>query len=130
MTLRIFSCVCLIMATGCASVPPVLHPTLEITLPEEWTTENSRTGAVEVTWWEDFDDGGLSSAIDVALSQNYDLRAATARLEQAAAAAEATTLGGLHMLVYQGVLSFQMWTGRDAPVAIMLEAATRAMAAR
>ena len=50
------------MATGCASVPPVQHPTLEITLPEEWTTENSRTGAVEVTWWEDFDDGGLSSA--------------------------------------------------------------------
>ncbi|MQG11414.1 MAG: shikimate dehydrogenase, partial [SAR202 cluster bacterium] len=28
-----------------------------------------------------------------------------------AAAAGATALGGLHMLVYQGVLSFQMWTG-------------------
>lgn len=47
-----------------------------------------------------------------------------------AAQAGASTLGGIHMLVYQGAASFEMWTGRDAPVAIMLEAATRAMAAR
>lgn len=47
-----------------------------------------------------------------------------------AAAAGATTLGGLHMLVYQGVLSFQMWTGQKAPVAVMLEAATKEMASR
>jgi shikimate dehydrogenase len=51
-------------------------------------------------------------------------------LLEAAAAAGATTLGGLHMLVYQGVLSFQMWTGQDAPVAVMLEAATKEMASR
>ena len=44
--------------------------------------------------------------------------------------AGATGLGGLHMLVYQGVLSFQMWTGQDAPVAVMLEAATKEMASR
>ncbi len=47
-----------------------------------------------------------------------------------AAAAGATTLGGLHMLVYQGVLSFQMWTGQDAPVEVMLEAATAEMHSR
>jgi len=44
--------------------------------------------------------------------------------------AKATALGGLHMLVYQGVLSFQMWTGQDAPVDVMLEAATKEMASR
>ncbi len=53
----------------------------------------------------------------------------TPLLEEAAAAG-ATTLGGLHMLVYQGVLSFQMWTGRDAPVDVMLKAATAEMASR
>ena len=53
----------------------------------------------------------------------------TPLLEEAAAAG-ATTLGGLHMLVYQGVLSFQMWTGQDAPVEVMLEAATAEMASR
>ena len=47
-----------------------------------------------------------------------------------AAAAGATALGGLHMLVYQGVLSFQMWTGRDAPVDVMLAAATAEMTSR
>jgi len=47
-----------------------------------------------------------------------------------AAAAGATVLGGLHMLVYQGVLSFQMWTGVDAPVDVMLAAATVEMTSR
>ena len=44
--------------------------------------------------------------------------------------AGADLLGGIHMLVYQGAASFEMWTGQDAPVAAMLEAATQAMAAR
>ena len=44
--------------------------------------------------------------------------------------AGAATLGGLPMLVYQGAASLEMWTGREAPVAVMLEAADRAMAAR
>ena len=47
-----------------------------------------------------------------------------------AAAAGATALGGLPMLVYQGVLSFQMWTGVDAPVDVMLAAATAEMTSR
>ena len=47
-----------------------------------------------------------------------------------AAKAGAATLGGIQMLVYQGAASFEMWTGQDAPVDIMLEAATAAMRAR
>ena len=42
----------------------------------------------------------------------------------------AQTLGGIHMLVYQGAASFEMWTGQPAPVPVMLEAALRAMDAR
>ena len=44
--------------------------------------------------------------------------------------AGASVLGGLPMLVYQGAASLEMWTDREAPVAVMLEAAARAMAAR
>ena len=44
-----------------------------------------------------------------------------------AAAAGARTLGGLHMLVYQGAAAFTLWTGREAPLDVMLEAARRAM---
>ena len=47
-----------------------------------------------------------------------------------AARAGAGTLGGIYMLVYQGADSFKMWTGQDAPVAVMLEAANKAMASR
>ena len=47
-----------------------------------------------------------------------------------AARAGAATLGGIQMLVYQGAASFEMWTGHDAPAAVMLEAATAAMRAR
>ena len=48
-------------------------------------------------------------------------------LLRAAAQAGAQVLGGIHMLVYQGAASFEMWTGRPAPVTVMLEAASRAM---
>lgn len=37
--------------------------------------------------------------------------------------AGARTLGGLAMLVYQGAMAFELWTGRAAPVDIMFEAA-------
>lgn len=47
-----------------------------------------------------------------------------------AARAGAGTLSGIYMLVYQGADSFKMWTGQDAPVAVMLDAATKAMASR
>ena len=40
----------------------------------------------------------------------------------------ARTLDGLSMLVHQAALSFQLWTGRDAPVATMRRAALAALA--
>jgi shikimate dehydrogenase len=51
-------------------------------------------------------------------------------LLRAAARAGAGVLGGIQMLVYQGAASFELWTGKPAPVEVMLQAATRAMAER
>ena len=48
----------------------------------------------------------------------------------AAAAAGLKTLGGLPMLIYQGALAFELWTGVHAPVDVMFEAARKALAAR
>ena len=45
-----------------------------------------------------------------------------------AARAGATTLGGLPMLVYQGAASFELWTGRKAPIEVMLRSAQAALA--
>jgi shikimate dehydrogenase len=48
---------------------------------------------------------------------------------QKARAAGATTLDGLGMLVYQGAIAFRMWTGHDAPVAVMRQALEEVFAA-
>jgi len=40
------------------------------------------------------------------------------------------TLGGLPMLIYQGALAFELWTGLVAPVDVMFDAARKAVAAR
>jgi shikimate dehydrogenase len=42
--------------------------------------------------------------------------------------AGARGLGGLPMLVYQGAASFELWTGREAPIEVMFRAAKRALA--
>ena len=43
--------------------------------------------------------------------------------------AGARTLGGLAMLIYQGAASFELWTGRQAPVEVMFRAGKEALAA-
>ncbi|MDY6834579.1 MAG: shikimate dehydrogenase [Chloroflexota bacterium] len=44
-----------------------------------------------------------------------------------ARSAGAAGLGGLSMLVYQGAVSFELWTGKDAPVELMMETARKAL---
>jgi shikimate dehydrogenase len=60
----------------------------------------------------------------------YDLvyRPALTPLLRDAAAAGATTLGGLRMLVHQGAESLRLWTGLEPPVGLMLSAAAEALA--
>ncbi|MGI8809541.1 MAG: shikimate dehydrogenase [Acidimicrobiales bacterium] len=48
-------------------------------------------------------------------------------LMQAAKERGALVAGGLGMLVHQGALAFELWTGRPAPVAVMRAAAVQAL---
>ena len=59
----------------------------------------------------------------------YDLVYGTrpTRLLQEAAAAGATTLDGLAMLVGQAAGAFRLWTGEDLPLALATDAARRAL---
>jgi len=50
------------------------------------------------------------------------------RFLEAAAARGAVTLDGLGMLVYQGAIAFKLWTGKDAPVAVMKAALAKEFA--
>jgi shikimate dehydrogenase len=49
------------------------------------------------------------------------------RLLQQARTAGARAIGGLEMLVQQGALAFQLWTGEQAPVGVMRNAARKAL---
>ena len=49
-------------------------------------------------------------------------------LLRAAEARGCRVLGGLGMLVMQGALAFKLWTGREAPVRVMRQAAEAAVA--
>jgi shikimate dehydrogenase len=52
------------------------------------------------------------------------------RLLQMATDAGAQTIGGLGMLIWQGAIAFELWTGRDAPVNVMRRTVEEAFAAR
>ncbi len=107
-----------LVATGCVSAPPVVVPQLDVPVPDAWTTEgNGPTGAVASDWWSAFGDTGLSTAVETALVQNFDLRAAAARLEQAAADARAAS-GALQPTIqasYNGSRRKQNFVGFPIP---------------
>ena len=86
------------LLTGCATAPVFSPPVLSVGIPEEWTGGDLAVGQVDVEWWNDFADVGLSAAVEMALSRNFDLQAAAARLEQAAADARAAN-AALHPTV-------------------------------
>lgn len=52
------------------------------------------------------------------------------RLLQKAAADGAGAIGGLGMLIWQGAIAFELWTGTDAPVSTMRRAVDEIFAAR
>ena len=106
-----------LLAAGCASAPPVEPPVLDVTIPTDWTADDTPAGQVSVRWWQDFDDAGLSEAIENVLVRNYDLKAAAARLEQAAADARAAN-GDLKPTVqasYNGSRRKQNFVGFPIP---------------
>ncbi len=75
---------------GCATAPEYEPPTVNIEAPGMWTAGELDTAAVAMNntqWWRDFGVADLDSVVEEALLQNYDLVAAAARVEQAAAIA-------------------------------------------
>jgi NodT family efflux transporter outer membrane factor (OMF) lipoprotein len=76
-----------VLALGCASVPKVAQPDLDLETPAEWTGASLAQGQVDPTWWESFGSPELNQTIDTALERNWDLRAAAARVRQAEAQA-------------------------------------------
>lgn len=66
---------------ACAMGPDYRRPS--VTIPEGWRIESADARAVANTaWWEQFNDPVLSDLIVTALKENYDLKIATARVDE------------------------------------------------
>jgi len=76
-----------ILMTGCVTTLPAVLPitNIPVTVPTEWTGLADTGDRPGIDWWTDFGDTALDEIVYAALEQNYDLRAAAARVEQAAA---------------------------------------------
>jgi multidrug efflux system outer membrane protein len=78
---------------SCASAPEYRPPPVEIVAPGMWTAGELDTAAASTgntEWWNDFGVSRLDSLVEEALTNNYDLVTAAARVDQAAAIARIT----------------------------------------
>ena len=70
---------------GCQFAPKYERPA--VPPPDVWRTGETTTNNVgDLAWWTFYKDPVLVDLIGVALTNNYDLRIAVARMEEAAAA--------------------------------------------
>jgi multidrug efflux system outer membrane protein len=73
--------VALLLLAGCAIGPDYRKP--EIASPPAWMVDMQQAkDTANIVWWEQFDDPVLNDLIGTALRENYDLRVATARVEE------------------------------------------------
>ena len=67
--------------TACAIGPDYQRPS--VTIPGGWRIESPDAQSVaNTTWWGQFNDQVLNDLIQTALKENYDLKIATARVEE------------------------------------------------
>ena len=80
----------LLLAVGCAAGPDYKRP--KVALPSSYRFETGTAAApslVDLPWWQMFGDNALRALVEEALRNNYDLLAATARVDAARAQARA-----------------------------------------
>ena len=81
MNKMILSMIMVLILAGCAVGPDYKRPA--INTPGAWRVEAKEArDLVNTTWWGQFNDPVLDELIQTALKENYDLRIATARVEE------------------------------------------------
>lgn len=92
-----------VLITGCAVGPPYQRP--PVTTPDGYRGQLNDPEArslADLPWWEVFRDATLKELIQEALQNNYDLRTAAARVEEARALAGVTRGQFFPQAGYQG----------------------------
>jgi outer membrane protein, multidrug efflux system len=94
---------CALFPAGCAVGPNYQRP--PVNAPETFRSENeiSTNSFASLPWWRVFHDDTLQNLIRVALTNNYDLRIAVTRVEQARAIAAQARAQFFPQLNYEGI---------------------------
>ncbi|MGD0412721.1 MAG: efflux transporter outer membrane subunit [Verrucomicrobiota bacterium] len=78
----------LLLLAGCAIGPSYHRPAADIPQQFNYSSEpGSSNSLADLPWWEIFNDATLTNLIHIALTNNYDIAIAAARVEQARALA-------------------------------------------
>ena len=100
---------------GCALGPDYARPDVDVPagyrFPETLSPGSSSAASSLETvpaWWRSFGDEGLDALVDEGLAANHDLRIATARVDEFAAAVVGTRSQGLPQLGYGAGVSRQL----------------------
>jgi len=76
------------LLAGCAIGPNYHRPATEVPQQFNSTSDPGATNSLaDLPWWEIFNDATLTNLIQIALTNNYDIAIAAARVEQARALA-------------------------------------------
>jgi multidrug efflux system outer membrane protein len=100
-----------LLLAGCAIGPKYKRP--EAGAPASFRGDNqpgATNSLAELPWWQVFQDDALQGLIRTALTNNYDLRIATTRVEQARALAAETSSQFFPLVGYEGTAA----RGRNA----------------
>jgi multidrug efflux system outer membrane protein len=95
-----------LLGSGCAVGPDYQRPA--VNSPANFrnaSVETSTNALADLPWWELYQDATLSSLIRTALTNNYDLRIAITRVEQAQAIAAQARAQFVPQVGYQGAAS-------------------------
>jgi multidrug efflux system outer membrane protein len=92
-----------LIIAGCAVGPNYKRPKTGIPEVFRGQTELATNSLAELPWWQVFKDEPLQGLIRAALTNNYDLRIAVTRVEQARAIADEARAGFFPQVNYQGI---------------------------
>jgi NodT family efflux transporter outer membrane factor (OMF) lipoprotein len=100
--------------SGCQSynIKNAVQP--DVSIPAQYAEHSTESAAAEMLppWWLEFERPALNQLIEQALTDNFDLRQAVARVRQAQALAAQTGSGRLPQLSLRGAAS-KDWEGGD-----------------
>jgi len=96
---------CLLCFAGCAVGPDYKRPTVESPVAFRGGDQAAKNPYSDLAWWEVYKDDTLQGLMREALTNNYDLRIAMARVEQAEALAMQARSQFVPSVTYNGVVS-------------------------